>query len=69
MIRNASLRDTKLLLTTHLKRSQSIFLFDRQFDFVREIGRGSYSTVSGGPRERRACVGGRRGSAGGRWLS
>ncbi|KAL3689131.1 hypothetical protein R1sor_015440 [Riccia sorocarpa] len=43
--RQSSLNDTKLLLTTHLKRSASIFMFDKHFEFLREIGRGSYSTV------------------------
>ncbi|CAI5535940.1 unnamed protein product [Closterium sp. Naga37s-1] len=45
MCRTSSLHDTKLLMTTQLKRSHSIFLFDRHFEFVREIGRGSYSMV------------------------
>ncbi|XP_024381698.1 uncharacterized protein [Physcomitrium patens] len=43
--RQQSLRDTKLLLTTHLKRTASIFMFDKHFEYLREIGRGSFSTV------------------------
>lgn len=45
MARCSSLKDTKLLLTTQLKRSHSVFLFDRHFEFLREVGRGSYSKV------------------------
>lgn len=44
--RQSSLKETKLLMTTHLKRTASIFMFDKHFEFIREIGRGSYSTVS-----------------------
>ncbi|CAI5992284.1 unnamed protein product [Closterium sp. NIES-65] len=33
MCRTSSLHDTKLLMTTQLKRSHSIFLFDRHFEF------------------------------------
>ncbi|CAI5961064.1 unnamed protein product [Closterium sp. NIES-64] len=36
MCRTSSLHDTKLLMTTQLKRSHSIFLFDRHFEFVYE---------------------------------
>ncbi|KAG0582788.1 hypothetical protein KC19_3G085800 [Ceratodon purpureus] len=43
--RQQSLRDTKLLLTTHLKRTASIFMFDKHFEYLREIGHGSFSTV------------------------
>ncbi|CAK9199564.1 unnamed protein product [Sphagnum jensenii] len=43
--RQSSLNDTKLLLTTKLKRSASIFMFDKHFEYLREIGRGSFSTV------------------------
>ncbi|CAM6123838.1 unnamed protein product [Calypogeia fissa] len=43
--RQSSLNETKLLMTTHLKRSASIFMFDKHFEFLREIGRGSFSTV------------------------
>ncbi|KAG6556607.1 hypothetical protein Mapa_001548 [Marchantia paleacea] len=43
--RQSSLNDTKLLMTTQLKRSASIFMFDKHFEFLREIGRGSLSTV------------------------
>lgn len=45
LTRQSSLNDTKLLVTTHLKRSFSVFHFDRHFEFLREIGRGSSSTV------------------------
>ena len=51
--RQQSLRDTKLLLTTHLKRTASIFMFDKHFEYLREIGHGSFSTVG----EFLACFG------------
>ncbi|XP_024519632.1 probable protein kinase DDB_G0291842 [Selaginella moellendorffii] len=45
MVRQSSLSETKLLMTTQLKRTYSNFLFDKHFDFLREIGRGSSSKV------------------------
>lgn len=45
MNRQGSLMDTKLLMTTALKRTQSFFLFDKHFEFLKVIGRGSFSTV------------------------
>ncbi|KAJ7558016.1 hypothetical protein O6H91_04G021700 [Diphasiastrum complanatum] len=45
IIRQSSLNDTKLLMTTKLKRTFSIFLFDKHFEYLREIGSGSMSTV------------------------
>eukprot|EP00271_Cylindrocystis_brebissonii_P012615 TRINITY_DN3145_c0_g1_i2.p1 TRINITY_DN3145_c0_g1~~TRINITY_DN3145_c0_g1_i2.p1 ORF type:complete len:726 (-),score=105.10 TRINITY_DN3145_c0_g1_i2:2935-5112(-) len=43
--RNSSLNDTKILGTTMLKLSKSVFTFNLHFKYLREIGRGSSSQV------------------------
>eukprot|EP00249_Psilotum_nudum_P002955 c16253_g1_i2 orf=258-1373(+) len=43
--RQASLNETKLLMTTKLKRTASIFTFNKHFEFIQKIGSGSFSMV------------------------
>ncbi|KAL4199632.1 hypothetical protein AMTRI_Chr03g145860 [Amborella trichopoda] len=56
LARQDSLTETKLLMTTTLKRTTSLFLFGEHFEYIREIGRGSASKVYEGQEKKHGVL-------------